>query len=198
MEADWSVEIAPELPEIHVPWEGFIDLRQTDLRQTPAELQAIAEAARFPALAHALTTLNTHESSVFTAKSDIWTMPDAEIDPYEFAALPENAHCGVASYIDLLARDTASLASFEFHESRARQIVHELHGLDLLNGRIDLVIRAAVVDGVEGYGITLYAAGCGTGIAQARTSWESVLTAAVLATIRTTGSTSPPALHTGE
>jgi hypothetical protein len=193
MEADWSVEIGPELPEIHVPWEGFVDLRQT-----PAELQAIAEAARFPALARALMKLNSHKSSVFTAKSDVWSMTDAEIDPYEFAALPENAHCGAASYIDLLARDAASLASFEFHESRARQIAQELHGLDLSNGRVDLVIRAAVVDGREGYGITLYAAGCGTDVPGALTSWESVLTAAVLATIRSTGNTSPPAQHTGE
>ena len=198
MEADWSVEIGPELPEIHVPWEGFVDLRQTDLRQTPTELQAIAEAARFPALARALTTLNGPGCWVFTAKSDVWSMTDSEIDPYEFAALPENALCGAASYIDLLAHDETNFARFDFHECRARQIVQELRALDLSNGRVDLVIRAAVLDGLEGYGITLYAAGCGTDAAGARTSWESVLTATVLATIRTTGSTSPPAPITGE
>jgi hypothetical protein len=164
MDADWSAAIGPALPEIHVPWEGFVDLRQT-----PAELHAIAEAARFPALARALTTLNAPGSWLFTAKSDVWSMTDAEIDPYEFAALPENALCGAASYIDLLVREETNF------------------------GRVDLVIRAAVVDGLEGYGITLYAAGCGTDTAGALTSWESVLSATVLATIGSTGSTSPPA-----
>ena len=193
MEADWGVEIGPELPEIHVPWEGFVDLRQT-----PAELQAIPEAARFPALARALAALNGPGSWLFTAKSDVWSMTEAEIDPYEFAASPGNALCGAASYIDLLARDETNFTRFDFHEDRARRIVQELRGLEIANGRVDLVIRGAMADGLEGYGITLYAAGCGSDTPKTLTNWESVLAAAVLATIRSTGSTAPPAPHTGE
>jgi hypothetical protein len=179
MEADWSVEIGANLPRIHVPWEGFVDLRQAQ-----ADLNTIAEAARFPPLARALATLNGKGSLVFTAKSDVWSITGGEIDPDEFASQPEDACCGQASYIDVIERDLAKMASFDFHERRARQVVEDLRMFSMRNGRIDLVIRGAIVDNREGYAITLYAAGCGADTASAATSWESVLAAAVLASTK--------------
>lgn len=208
MEADWSVELGPELPEIHVPWEGFVDLRLpdlrltdlrlTDLRQSSAKLHAVAEAVQSPAIARALTMLNNEASPVFTAKSDLWEMAGTEIDPYEFAASQQDSRCGIASYIDLVERSPANVASFGFHEKRAKRLVDQLRELAVPNGRADLVIRGARIDGVEGYGITLYAAGCGGDIGRASANWEDVLAAAVLATIGTTGSISSPARHSGE
>jgi hypothetical protein len=183
MEADWSVELGPELPEIHVPWEGFVDLRLPDLRQSSAELGAVAEAVRSPAIARALTILNGEASPVFTAKSDIWEMAGAEIDPFEFAASQQDARCGIASYIDLVERSPTNVASFGFHEKRAKRLVDQLRELAVPNGRVDLVIRGARIEGMEGYGITLYAAGCGGDSDRASTNWEAVLAAAVLATI---------------
>ena len=192
MEADWSVEIGPGLPEIHVPWEGFIDLRQT-----PAKLLAIPEASNSRALANALARLNGEHSPVFTAKSDVWTITD-EIDPDEFSARPGGARCGMASYLDVIERDAVNLASFDFHENCARRLVEELRGYSISNGRIDLVIRCATVDRREGYGFTLYTAGCGIDADQASAHWEAVLAAAVLATIGAAGYTSLPAPPSGE
>ena len=192
MEADWSVEIGPGLPEIHVPWEGFIDLRQA-----PAMLLAIPEAGGSPALARALARLNGENSPVFTAKSDVWTVTD-EIDPYEFSALPEEARCGKASYLDVIERDAVNRASFDFHENYARRLVEELRGYSISNGRVDLVIRRVTVDRREGYGITLYAAGCGIDAGQASAHWEAVLAAAVLATIDAAGYSPLPAPPSGE
>lgn len=198
MEADWSVELGPELPEIHVPWEGFVDLRLIDLRRNPPELHAVAEADQSPAIARALTILNGEASPVFTAKSDIWEMAGTEIDPYEFAASQQDARYGIASYIDLVERSPANVASFGFHEKRAKGLVDLLRELAVPNGRVDLVIRGARVDGVEGYGITLYAAGCGGDTGRASANWEDVLAAAVLATIGTAGNIPSPARHSGE
>jgi len=179
MEADWAVEVGAGLPEVHVPWEGFVDLRHAQ-----PDLDTIAEAARFPALARALATLNGESSPVFTAKCDVWSMAADEIDPDEFAARPEDAICGLASYIDVIERDPAKMASFEFHERHVRRLVDDLRALPLRNGRADLVIRAAAVEGREGYAITLYAAGCGSDAGHAATGWEAVLAAAVLASTK--------------
>lgn len=193
MEADWSAEIGADLAEIHISWDGFIDLRRS-----PADLHFISEAARFPALANALTALNDEASLLFTAKCDVWTMDEAEIDPYEFAAPPEDVRTGLASYIDVLEGSAGNFASFEFHESWAKQLANDLRRVSVNNGRVDVVIRAARTDDRAGYGITLYAAGCGSSSAAALANWESVLEVAVLATIKTAGSLPPPVSFPGE
>lgn len=188
MEADWSAEIGAGLPEIHAPWAGFVDLRRN-----PAALQAISEATSFPALARALAIMNSDQSAVFSTKSDVWSMESDEIDRYEFDALAADARFGVSSYIDVLERSNENLISYDFHERRAKQVTGVLRAAPMRNGRVDLVIRAAIVDSREGFGITLYAAGCGSDAASALASWESVLIAAVLATMKAVGPSPPPA-----
>jgi hypothetical protein len=200
VEADWAAEIGSELPEIDASWDGFVDLRGTAGVREEA-VKAIPEAARYPALARALVALNSEGTRVFTSKSDVWDMTAGEIDPYEFAAMPGDAVCGIASYIDCIEVDREKFESFERNERQARQIVAELRGIALGNGRADLVIRAARVHGREGYGVTFYAAGCGGDAAGALSAWERVLEVAVLATIRTIekgGDPSTPSPHSGE
>jgi len=178
MEADWSAEIGPDLPRIDASWEAF-----TDLRTSPQTIDALVEPAQHPALRKALLALNAEHSHVFTTKCDIWTLSGEEIDPDEFEANPQDAKIGFASYIDILERDVSRFASFEFHEQRVREVTSYLRPLTLHHGRVDFVVRA--VTGVEhsGYGLTLYAAGCGAGKAAAYAAWQAVLAAAVAATI---------------
>jgi hypothetical protein len=178
MEADWAVEVGPDLPSIDVPWEGFVDLRHD-----PSAVQALAEVAMHRAMREAIIMLNTPPSPVFTAKCDAWTMARYEIDPDEFAAHAEQARGGFASYIDILRRDPARLASFEFHERWARRLTGRLRNISLPNGRVDLVIRPASANSYSGYALTLYTAGCGADAIAAYASWEAVLHAAVTATI---------------
>ena len=106
MEADWAAEVGPDLPSIDVPWDGFVDLRQD-----PSAVLVLAEAASHPALKEAVLALNTEHSPVLTAKCDVWTLAGDEIDPDEFAAQAEQTSEGFASYIDILQRDPARLAS---------------------------------------------------------------------------------------
>lgn len=178
MEADWSVEIGPDLPCIDASWPGFVDLRAST-----RSIGEIKEAAQFPALRNALFLFNAANSPVFTVKCDAWTLAEDEIDPDEFGALHEEACAGFASYIDVVERDCARFVGFPHHEQRAREVVTRLRPLDLGASRMDLVLRKAFVNGESGFGFTLYAAGCGANPESARKAWEAVLAVTVAATI---------------
>lgn len=178
MEADWSVEIGPSLPRVDGSWDGF-----ANLRKSPEAIDVVAEAREYPALREALLALNSQSSPVFTAKCDAWPVPGEEIDPDEFNAARETAGAGFASYIDIIERDAARFASFGFHERRVRELTATLRGLGLQQGRVDFVIRAAVFGGQSGFGVTLYAAGCGVDPGSAQAAWRAVLGAVVAATI---------------
>jgi hypothetical protein len=185
MEADWAAEVGSDLPSIDVPSEGFLDLRDE-----PSALAKIYEAASHPALREALFTLNSQQSTVFTAKCDAWKLTGPEIDPDEFGAHAEESREAVASYIDLLQRDPSRFASFEFQENWARSLTSHLRVTNQLNARVDLVIRPASINSSIGYGLTLYVAGCGADERAAYASWEAVLRTAVNATM-STGFTAP-------
>ena len=179
MEADWAVEIGPDAPSIDVPWEGFVYLRN----HSSGAIQMVPEAAGHPALFNALFALNSQNSPVFTSKCDLWTMDQEEIDVYEFAARPETARRGFASYLDVLLLDQEKYQSFEFHQCWVRLITEQLHSRTLASCRVDLVVRAATVHSECGYGLTIYAAGYGEGEQAAYVRWEAVLMAAAHATM---------------
>lgn len=182
MEADWSVEIGPGLSRVDASWDGFVDPRKA-----PEAINFVAEARQHPALREALLALNGVTSSVFTAKCDAWALTDEEIDPDEFGAAHDAACAGFASYIDIVERDPARFASFEFHERRVRELTSKLRGFEMQQGRVDFVVRSAVLREQNGFGLTLYAAGCGATEADAYIAWQSVLASAVAATIGHTG-----------
>jgi len=188
MEADWAVEVGSDLPSIDIPWEGFVDLRRI-----PSALLDIEEAVNHSALRQALITLNSSASPVLTSKCDFWTLASSEIDPDEFGAQAEDALTGYASYIDMLQCDRERLSSFEFHERWVRNLTHSLRTIALSNGRIELIIRPANIDSSTGYGVTIYATGCGADTTRSYSSWEAVLRAAVTATMKLV-----PLIPTGE
>lgn len=178
MEADWSVEIGAGLPVIEVDWAEFVDLRAE-----PGRVSEIREAAAEPALREALALLNGPGSAVFTSKCAVWELAAAEIDPLEFDCQAEEARAGLASWIDVLARDAKAAASFEKHQMWVRLIVERLRTETVGAGRVDLVVRAAVTKERDAFGITLYAVGCGVDVQAAHAAWDRVLGAAVTATM---------------
>lgn len=180
MEADWSVEIGADSVCIDGSWKGFIDLRRS-----ADAVKSVIEAAAHPALRDALLALNSDKSRVFTTKCDTWSLAEQEIDADEFNARKADARAGFASYVDILERDLDRFASFEFHQQRARDIAQRLQTIDLPQARVDIVVRAAVLNRSEGYGLTLYAAGCGSTAEYAVEAWQAVLPATVAATIAT-------------
>lgn len=178
MEADWAAEIGPRLDRIEAGWPGFIDLRRD-----PEAVVAVGETVGASPLREALALLNAPESPVFTCKCDVWPLGEHELDPSEYDFSPGEARVGMACYIDLVARDFVVFASFTLHETWVRNTALSLRELPIPNGRADLVIRAALDGDAAGFGITLYAAGCGPDAAAAQRAWQAVLGAAVAATM---------------
>ncbi len=192
MEADWSAEIAPDLPRIIVPWHSHTadqTLAWRDLRLAGPELdsaiQSIPPAAAEPALAHALRHLNAPASPWFTSKCDLWTTtPDAP-DPYEFDATdlvtstvtetnPTPLHL-CASYLDILSRNPILFASFPAHEKLLDSLTATLRALPQRHARIELVLRAARIQHTHGFAFTAYAAGCGLTADDAHRAWQQAL-----------------------
>lgn len=178
MEADWAAEVGADLPVIDADWMGLVDLRSD-----PAQVAGIEEAARYPALRDALLTLNAAESPVRSTKCDVWTLDAGEIDPLEFGCGLNAELVGVASYIDLVACDAAVFASFEQHEAWAVAAVQGMRQAQIGPGRLDLVIRAAHVRCGEGFGITLYVAGCGADAEGAQVAWGKAVRVAIAITM---------------
>ena len=187
MEADWSAEIAPGLPEITVPWSAndsdptlaWQDLRLAGSRLDDA-IQSIPSAAAEPALAAALRTLHAPTSPWFTSKCDLWTTTPAEPDapdPYEFDAAdlaPAPLHL-CASYIDILTTNPELFPSFSAHEQLLNAITNTLRAQPQPHTRIDLILRAARIHGAPGFAFTAYAAGCGLSATDAHLAWQQAL-----------------------
>ena len=179
MEADWSVEVGADLPTIVVPWEGFVDLRRDLLL-----VSEIEEAVVTPELAQALIKLNQKTSPVFTSKSDLWFLLAEEIDPFECDAAREEAKQGISCYIDIIARNAQLFSSFQAHEVWVRSATQEMCQAKLRQARVEFVIRAAEVDGCEGYAVTLYVASCGATETTARGIFHTALETAVAITMK--------------
>jgi hypothetical protein len=177
VEADWEAEAGEGLPVIELPWSGHVDLRQD-----PSAMSRIPEAVRYPALADALQKLNGAASTLATAKCDVWLVEEP-VDGYEFDAEPQDSQVAFASYIDVVLQDFASGASFETYEAIARRLVSDLRVQPQKNGRVDCILRRAWLAGETGFGMTLYATGCGADAAAAEEQWKHVLRGAVDATI---------------
>lgn len=181
MEADWAVEIGAgldrvALARIEADWPGWIDLR--------GHPERAGEIAEREALRIALLELNGGVSPVFTSKCDVWLLSAEEIDPLEFDAERGIRLVGVASYLDVIAKDAGMLASFAQNEGWARRSALDLRSAEVRSCRVDLVVRAAEFQGREGFGITLYAAGCGADSLAAETAWAAALRGAVTATMK--------------
>lgn len=184
MEADWSVEVGPDLPSIVVPWDGFVDLRRD-----PQLASALIEAVSCSILAQSLIRLNQEDSPVFTSKCDQWLLSRDEIDPLEFDAERKNAERGIACYIDIVAHNRALFTSFQDHEAWVRSTTRAIRQTKLAQARVEWVIRAAEVDARGGFAITLYVASSGASQDAAEAVFQPALETAVTITMKQAAAT---------
>jgi hypothetical protein len=154
MECDWEFEIAPDAPVIDGAWSGYVDLR-TD----PEQASRLTEAAGLPALVDALSLLNAPDTSLWTAKCDVWE-PEA-FDPDELDAPHEEGTKALACYIDLLP--LADLwPTMDAVAAWCRSVCSTVRARPLRRCRADLVIRGSILAaGQTGLGVTAYLTGCG-------------------------------------
>ena len=194
MEADWAVALAADDPVIVVPWaalpEDAKSCRFVDLRTDLSGVDDIEEARATPALRAALVLLNERSSQFWTAKCDVWITGEGEgadpIDGYEMDAEAADTAFGAGSYIDLVPRSAAALASFAMQERWMRTVVQRLRSAPLRAARVDLVLRPALVEKAPGFAITWSVEGCGATAQLAQQKWFEALREA-LAILASTG-----------
>lgn len=195
MLADWSVECAADDPVLVVPWSDPTNAasRFIDLRESPYDLDFIAEAEQHAPLLHALRALNATRSPVFTAKCDAWLL-DAGLQAsdggdddvvqqledlrFSLGHIVEETPSGFASYIDLLWRDRSVFASFHRHEQLLDRLSRRVAPLDHPYAMLDLVLRPAMVDLTapqEGFAVSLYIKALGHDAESAEENWGSAL-----------------------
>ena len=189
MLAEWSAECAADDSILVVPWQdaggmtGFVDLRSS-----PRDFDAVAEAEQHPPLMQALRSLNMAHSPVFTAKCDAWPM-DAEELHHLHSALDVrtgDAPAGFASYIDLIWRHHTLFSSCHQQQQKLRSLTRLAAPLDRPSAALDCVLRPAFLDleePREGFAVTLYVKALGHSPQSAYKEWAAAL-AAVVALIR--------------
>ena len=87
MHADWTVACAADDPWVVVPWSREDEtICYIDLRAAPQRLEEITEAVQYPCLAKALRRWNQPDTSLFTAKCDVWNYPARLFDAEDLPA----------------------------------------------------------------------------------------------------------------
>jgi len=188
MQSDWTVACAADDPKVVIPWAGKDPLlRFVDLRQSPEALREIPEAAEYPCVAAALRRWNQPDTSLFTAKCDVWSYPAKLFDAED---LPEFAFAR-GSYIDLLHVDAATFASFEACERQLRAWTEVSRSLELPACRCEWTLRPArifsslplpppaVNSSRNGFATTLYTWGYGDSPESAAIAWDAALQALI-------------------
>jgi hypothetical protein len=174
MEADWEFELDSAAPVIDAAWPGLVDLRRS-----PELVWQLPEAADFPALAEALTRLNSVDSPVWSSKCDFWPRLDAdEFDPDEMDAPSGGSDQAMGCYIDLLPASDGQWPIPEIIEKACKRWCGLLRAVPLRGCRVDLVVRRAVLcaERVD-LGITAYLTACGVSSAEAAHRQKAVLVA---------------------
>jgi hypothetical protein len=185
MLAEWSAECAADDPVLVVPWKDP-DGRSAfvDLRASPRDFEAVAEAEQHPPLMQALRALNATRSPVFTAKCDAWPLDSEEMEQLQLNldAPAADAPAGFASYIDLIWRERSLFHSFHRQEQVLLRLTRLAAPVPRRWAMLDCVLRPALLDfdgPQEGFAISLYVKALGFIPLSAWNEWAVALAAAV-------------------
>jgi len=175
MEADLAVELGPDDETLEMPWAGGGGgPRYYDLKRHPELLPEIEEARRACELGEFLKVINSAESTLETAKCDVWS--SAEIGPEEEIF---GAALKFGSYVDLLFSEEHARFSFLEHEQFARRLAQLLKKAPEMAASAEFLVRRCnyhVGEEVrDGFYITFYLFGYGDDEALARQRWAIAL-----------------------
>jgi hypothetical protein len=172
MEADWEVKIGGGAPVIDALWAGFVDLRRS-----PERIGEIAEAVAFPALARLLLALNAAGSPLWTAKCDLWKPIGKESAEAGVVLADRTPPAALACYVDLLPVEGVVFGSWQAAETFCRAWVAGLTPIPLPECTAELLVRQAIADTAEGFGVTAYLSAAGTDDLLAGNALEAAMTA---------------------
>ncbi len=173
MQADFSVELGADDARLAFPWASPDGrLRYYDLKRQPDLLLYLEEALRERALGEFLGTVNSHNSSVQSAKCDAWFTSELNEEETGFEAAGK-----FASYVDLVFADEEARFSFARHEDFARRLTELLKRAPEISAAAEIIIRHCDYQGDEreGFYLTFYCSGYGQDETQARQRWTIAL-----------------------
>lgn len=174
------VDVIQELdstdPTLEIPWASPTnpDLHYVDLRARPQQIDQLAECRRYPALAALLRTVNAADTSLRTAKCDIWVTTElAEDERLEFT-LP----CKVGSYVDLVfdRRDWNSRLEPYLHlGNELSRRLGQVH----VQAQMEACVRRCLFHPEErwGYYLTVFTHAYGASPHEAEGAWQRALRA---------------------
>ena len=171
MDADWSVECGADDPTLSVPWQSEDgSLRYYDLRARPELLLYVDEAARHHQLGEFLTAVNSANSRMQSAKSDVWTSRElSEAEGIYGAA------CKFCSYVDLFFAEAEARGDFPQHEEFAKSLTALLQRAPQISAAAEFIVRRAHYEGEPGYYFTFDLAGYGDDEEDAKKRWTIAL-----------------------
>ena len=191
MHADWTVACAADDPWVVVPWSSKdATICYIDLRAAPGRLNEIPEAAQYPCIAKALRRWNQPDTSLFTAKCDVWNYAAKFFDAEDLPGFD----CAHGSYIDLLPIDPEIFSSFATCERQLRMWTGIARSIDVAASRCEWTLRRARVlpshlqpsvvtakksSPLDGFATSLYVWGYGSSQQSAASAWAAALESSI-------------------
>ncbi len=171
MDVDWSVECGADDPTLAVPWQSEDgSLRYYDLRARPELLLYVDEAARHRQLGEFLNAVNSRNSRLQSAKSDVWF--SRELNEAEAIY---GATCKFCSYVDLFFADASTRNDFPQHEEFAKKLTELLKRAPQISAAAEFIIRRAYYNAEPGFYFTFELAGYGDDEEDAKKRWMIAL-----------------------
>jgi rhodanese-related sulfurtransferase len=180
VESDWSVAAGADDPVIEAHWSdaasglAWVDLRVSEELQQ-SRIAALPEAVASPAMARALALLNAPRGMLMTSKCDRWPLDQAEQADLAEALDASPAGYGFGSYIDVVMVHTIPMTDFLLHEEWARTAARRCAGLNVPDGRVEMLVRPGHKNGMWGFGMSVYCYASGRDQAAAEMAWAEAL-----------------------
>ncbi len=112
---------------------------------------------------------------LMTSKCDRWPLDEAELAELAEALDASPAAYGFGSYIDVVMVHTIPMTDFLLHEEWARTAARRCAGLNVPDGRVEMVVRPAHKNGIWGFGMSVYCYACAADEAAAGIAWAEAL-----------------------
>lgn len=185
MDAEFSVELAPDAPALELPWSSSDGTQRFfDLRSRPELLLEIGEAADNRALGEFLVTINAPEGPLQTVKCDTWLSGDIGEEEKIYGAAMK-----YGSYIDLVFTSDETRRQMAAHEKFGRALCTLLAKAPSISVAAEFIVRRCYVHTAElaagklpahdapagnsedAYCLTFYLTGYGDEEEEARRRW---------------------------
>ena len=176
MLAEWNVELGAGDPQLEIPWSSEDgSVRFLDLKRQPELLLEISEACAYSELAEFLSWANAPESSLETAKCDVWTSRQMDAEDAVFGE-----PCKFVSYVDLMFAASQSKNTFVENERFVKALTRLLRHAPEMASAAEFIVRRCLdrrekSPGRECFYITFYLQGYGADEHQARSRWAIAL-----------------------